>query len=699
MSPVLFGAAYYHEYQPRPRLDEDLDLMARAGFSVIRVGESVWATWEPREGELDLEWITPVLDGAHERGIAVILGTPTYAVPPWLRRRYPETTAQRRTGEPIPYGHRQNVDYGHPTFRRLAERLVRAIVERHAGHPAVIGYQVDNEPGVELLHNPEAFAGFVAYLRERHRSVEALNARWGLTYWSQRLAGFDELWPPDGNTSPGYDLAWRRFQAARTSDFIRWQAAIVRELARPDQFVTTCLAYGRPAADIADLARDLDVAAVNPYYAMQDAFALPQPPAPAQAGWPEWSDGGGVRSLYLMADIAHGLKRAPFLVTETHASSIGESHVNFPPYDGQLRQAAWALIARGARMVAYWHWHTLHYGNETYWGGVLGHGLEPGRVFAEVARIGAELRAAGASLDGMEPDADAALVHSADSRWALAFQPPLARGDGSPDRGCYDRILATFHRGLLDAGAQAAVVAAGSLGGDPAALAARWPVLIAPALYVASDELLRLLAGYARAGGHLVLGFRSGCADEHGALRPHVMPGALREAVGASYTEFSNLAAPVPLEGLPLGAGRATEWADGLEPEGAAPLARYRHRHLHRWPAITTNAHGAGRVTYVGTLPDPELAAALAGWLVPEPSARGGWGPCPASVTLTGACTEDGRRLRFASNWSWEPASLTPAAEVRDLLSGAVLAAGERLELGAWDVRVLIEPRREDRQT
>ena len=58
--------------------------MRAAHFTVIRVGESVWSTWEPRDGQFDLDWLQPVLDGAHARGIDVILGTPTYAVPPWL---------------------------------------------------------------------------------------------------------------------------------------------------------------------------------------------------------------------------------------------------------------------------------------------------------------------------------------------------------------------------------------------------------------------------------------------------------------------------------------------------------------------------------------------------------------------------------------------------------------------------------------
>src|SRR5918994_169894 len=153
-NPILFGAAYYYEYQPavlggfdteaaEQRLETDLDLMAEAGFSVIRVGESVWTTWEPEDGQFDLEWLAPVLDGAHERGIQVILGTPTYAVPPWLARRYPEIAGETATGQRVSWGARQEVDYTHPAFLFHAERVVRKIVARYADHPAIIGYQVD----------------------------------------------------------------------------------------------------------------------------------------------------------------------------------------------------------------------------------------------------------------------------------------------------------------------------------------------------------------------------------------------------------------------------------------------------------------------------------------------------------------------------------------------------------------------------
>ncbi len=327
---ILFGAAYYPEYMPYDRLAVDLDLMRAAHFSVIRVGESVWSTWEPDDGVFDLDWLEPVLTGAHERGISVIIGTPSYAVPPWLRRKYPDTTAHRTTGAPIPYGGRQNADFSNPDFRFLVERLVRRIVERYAAHPAVIGWQVDNEPGLELLHNPGVFAGFVDHLREQYGDVATLNNRWGLTYWSHRIARWEELWTPDGNTDPPYALAWRRYQALLTAEFIEWQAAIVRELARPDQFVMTCLAMDRPAVDNARTLAPLDVTAANIYYPMQDSLALPEITEPAPEARPWWLRSAGTWTLFWNADLARGIRQEPFFVTETVASSIGEHSASYP---------------------------------------------------------------------------------------------------------------------------------------------------------------------------------------------------------------------------------------------------------------------------------------------------------------------------------------------------------------------------------
>src|SRR5436190_2105248 len=62
METVLFGVAYYPEYMPQERLERDVELMQKAGINVVRVGESTWSTWEPRDGDFRFEWMERLLD-------------------------------------------------------------------------------------------------------------------------------------------------------------------------------------------------------------------------------------------------------------------------------------------------------------------------------------------------------------------------------------------------------------------------------------------------------------------------------------------------------------------------------------------------------------------------------------------------------------------------------------------------------------
>ena len=685
---VLFGAAYYAEYHGSERTEEDLDLMVKAGFSVIRVGESVWSTWEPREGEFDLEWLQPVLDGAHRRGIRVILGTPTYAVPPWLQTAYPEIAAELETGRRMPWGSRQEADFTHPAFRYFAERIIRKVVGRYAQHPAVIGFQVDNEPGLELFHNRGVFLRFVRWLERRYGDVDTLNREWGLTYWSHRIADWSELWVPDGNSLPQYDLEWRRFQAEQTTEFISWQAKIVREYSTPRQFVTTCLAYPRPAVDDRELTESLDIAAGNPYYAMQDHLDLTKHES-AQTHWTT----SGVGGFFRQADRLFSSKQARFLVTETNAQSIGQSFMNLPPWPGQLQAAALGLVSRGAAMIEYWHWHTLPYGTETYWGGVLPHSLRPGRVYDEVAEIGQLLQRAGTALDGYAPDADAALLWSNDSRWALEFFPALAR-DGQPDRQTYEHIFDAFHTGVIESGAQARILhveQAAELGA--AELAERYPALVVPALYVADDATLDLLREYASAGGHLVIGPRTAYGDELARARVAVAPDRLTEAAGVRYDEYSNLESSVAVSSSVIELDEdasATGWIDGLIAEGAEELVSYRHPRFGDFPAVTSKAHGTGRVTVVGTVPSRSLAAALMRWAVPDRVADELAPERGIPVTATSGRMPDGTRAWFLINWSGDEQLVRLLAATRDVADGSESAADTVHTLPAWSSRILL---------
>ncbi|MCH6472105.1 beta-galactosidase [Sinomonas terrae] len=700
---MLFGASYYHEYMPIERLEKDLDLMVEAGFTVIRVGESTWASYEPRNGEIGFEALTRVVDRAHAHGLKVIVGTPTYAIPPWLAREYPEVMAQTSNTHTLPYGARQNVDFTSPAYLFHAERLLRRMGAHFADRPGVIGFQVDNEIGVHRLANPQVLERFRRHVMARLGGVEGANEKWGLTYWSHRLSEQADLWAPDGNTNPGYALEWERFQASLTVDFLKWQRDLLREYISPDQFVIHDLIGGHsaPSTDIQGISEIMDQTAVNIYVPMQKALELPEPELEGLYELLPGLDAGTWSALW-RSDMAYSL-RGPhgsrFLVTEAQASSLGGPAANIPPFPGQLRMMAHLVASRGADMLAYWHWHSLHYGGETYWGGVLGHDLEPNRIYDEVADLGAELKLLTPELKDAVPDADIAILYSRDSLKALDAMPALAQpGTPEPDHSSYHRIFTRFYQGAVDEGLQVRIV-------HPDSDWSHHRVLIVPALYIADDALLERIKEHARAGGHVVLTFRSGYADEWARVRWERQPALLRTEVGASYQEFTNLPTPVALralavDGVPdlvLPAGALAEgWADGMKAENAAVLSEYADPYLGAFAAATTNAVGSGRMTWIGTLPDRASAAAILQWAVRE---RGispvadEWTVRPDSVRITSAVRPDGRRLWFAANHSHTPVRLP----VPQTLSGLVdlgkpeRAVGPDVELGAWDSRVLIQ--------
>ena len=128
---ILYGASYYHEYMPYERLDQDVRLMQKAGISVVRVGESTWSCWEPRDGRFEFAWMDRTLDRLRQAGIRVIMGTPTYSIPPWLYKKHPEILAVRLGGQKAVYGIRQNMDISHPAYRFHCERVIRQIASRY----------------------------------------------------------------------------------------------------------------------------------------------------------------------------------------------------------------------------------------------------------------------------------------------------------------------------------------------------------------------------------------------------------------------------------------------------------------------------------------------------------------------------------------------------------------------------------------
>jgi beta-galactosidase len=689
----LYGACYYHEYHQVPRLDKDFELMREGGLSVLRVGESVWSLWEPSDGEFNLEWLEPILDKAQKQGISIIIGTPTYAIPPWLASKHPELIAQRKAGQPIAYGHRQNVDYSNPLFLTYAERIIRKIVERYKEHPSIIGWQVDNEPGLELFHNSHAFTEFKEYVKAKYKTIDKLNHEWGLVYWSHQISDWNDIWLPEGNTDPTYDLDWRTFQAGLTTTYIGWQADIVRSIVPKKHFVTTCIDLGRAGSDDNEIAKRLDLTSVNVYYSPQDGLMHPQPEK-IQGGTPWTARQSGPGIVYLLANIARGLKQENFLVTETNATMLGHPPNSgmFPPYPGQLQQVAVALISRGAEMVEYWHWHTIPFGHESYWGGILGHNLQPERTFESFKEISATLAKLGPKALGLTPVSEVAMLISAQSRWAMEFQPALrTEATGAPlgDKESYRKFLNTFSDLFFSSDLHVQFFSSDQLPDDPAELVRKHPIFCIPGYYIADEKVLKYAVEYARAGGHLVITPRTGYANPKGTINTDVMPGVLREALGVHYNEFSHLTLELPVHGFEQSGGTATQWVDSLIVDDAQVLATYEHPFFKTFPAVTTKEFGKGRATYIGTLPNYELSKGISQWIRSTIASHDRPTSKSAAVTTNSAINSQGKELHFIFNWGWESVKVNVPFTAKSAISDIEINSNSSLEIGPWSFEVV----------
>lgn len=679
MDTILYGVAYYPEYMPEDRLETDVSLMQKAGISVVRMGESTWSSWEPRDGEFQFAWMKRALDRLHQAGIRVILGTPTYSIPTWLYKEHPEIVVTHNgaipglsdpyspsypsASTPGYYGPRQNYDFLNPYFREKAERVIRKIVGYFKDHPAVIGYQIDNETAPTGVATQYVTDAFVARLRRKYETPATINRIWGLTYWGQLVDRWEDLPARHGILNPGYKLEWENFQHDIVTDYLAWQAKIVNEYKRPDQFITQDFSGGAHTnIDQWAIARHLDVVAENPYFQTQKRL-----------------DG---RGIWFSGDVGRSLKHTNYLVTETNAQSIGwDSRSQYPPYPGQLRQVVYAHLAAGANMVEYWHWASLHYGQETYWKGILSHDLEPNRLYAEMTEIAGELKRVGPQLVNLKKENKVAILFSADSANAIGYMP-------FSDRLNYQSIVSQMWNALYDLNVEADFVQAGD--GE----LSRYRVLLVPPLYSASDEVLQRICDYVKGGGHVVMAFKSGFTDQYSTVRHAMAPGPLRPAAGFHYQEFTSLADPVLLTPDPFQAGgenKASVWAEFLIPDTAEVLASLADSNW-RFPAITRNRYVGGTLTYEATVVTDTLQREIVRDALRRAGVAGNDGNLPAAIRVRHGRNSQGKVLHYYFNFSGQEECLAYSyAQGLDLLTDGAVENGATVTLRPWGVAVVAE--------
>jgi len=666
MPPFYFGVDYYPEQWPEERWAVDAQLMAEAGFNVVRLAEFAWAKLEPREGKFDFDWLDRAIAILAEREIRIVLGTPTASPPAWLMQPHPELFRVTQDGRRVTFGNRREYCPNQPLYHESTRRIVNALAAHYAAHPAVIGWQIDNEFGERCYCETCAHA-FRNWLRARYESLDVLNEKWGTTFWSHTYGDWNEIPLPlssGGSPNPGLALDYFRFVSDSYIAYQELQLDILREHC-PQHFVThNFMGFKYEGLNYFDLARQLDFVAWDNYPRTQWNMQAEVDPANAA----------------LAADTMRGLKQKNFWVMEQQAGSGGWDMVSVTPRPGELRLWAYQSIAHGADGILFFRWRSARYGAEEYWHGLLEHDATPGRRYQEIKRMGGEIQKVGNLLAGSQIKSTVALLYSYEARFAFQVQANNPRFN-------YADQFQQFYAALYHQRVPIDIIA-------PDGDLTPYRLVIAPALHIVPDDLAARLERFVYSGGTLVMTPRSGVKDEANAVVNQRLPGILAALSGVYVDEYDSLAPDMQNE-LEFTATDISSdhfvariWCDILKPTAATVIARYTQDYYAGQPAITLNSYGTGRVLYIGTIGKDVLYETVVPWLLRQAGIRSIL-TAPRGVEITERW-RDNRRILFVLNHNGHPESVPLDRSYHDLLdSGAILE--NKLVLAPRSVHILVE--------
>jgi beta-galactosidase len=656
---IAYGCDYNPEQWDRSVWREDVALMQEAGVDLVALNIFGWSHLEPRPGEFEFSGLDEILDLLHAAGIRVNLGTGTASAPPWLTSRHPEILPETEDGTTRFPGGRQAWCPSSAVFRRYALELVERVAERYGAHPAVELWHVSNELGCHnaLCYDDESAEAFRGWLRARYGTIERLNTAWGTSFWSQQYSDFAEILPPRltlSSRNPSQVIDFHRFSSDELLDYYRAELEVLRRHSTVPVTTNFMVTAHIRNLDYWQWAPEMDVVA-NDHY-LDNRLADP------------------TAELSFASDLTRGLAGGgSWLLMEQSTGAVNWQPQNLAKAPGEMTRNSLTHVAKGAEAVCFFQWRASLQGSEKFHSALLPHAGTDSEVWREVVALGGTLDRLD-EIVGTRVQADVALVFSWENWWA-------ADGESRPTHAVdYLSQVHAAHASLRRLGHTVDVV-------RPGADLSAYRLVVIPNLYLVRDSEAAVVSDFVAAGGHAVVTFFSGIADEADRVRPGGYPGAFRELLGINTEEF----APVlPGRTLTLASGKtATAWSERTRARGAEVLDTFADGPSIGRPAITRNRiAGGGDAWYLATNLDADAlddvlrdAAAGAG-AVPQGDEQL---PGLEVIRRVG----DDRSYRFLINHSTHDVELP--ATGHELVTGEPVDSIARVPAGA--VRVIREDR------
>lgn len=586
---LLHGGDYNPEqWLDRPDiLEKDLDMLTEAGCNVVTLGVFSWSTLEPEEGRFCFDWLENIINKLYERGISVILATPSGARPKWLADKYPEVLRVDSERKRALFGFRHNHCYTSPVYREKTAIINRKLAERFGNHPAVILWHISNEYGGEC-HCPLCQDAFRKWLKERYHTIEELNKRWCTTFWSHTYNSFDQIESPSpiGETQlHALNLDWKRFVSYQTTDFIKAEIHALRE--GGSKLPTTAnLMYYFNGLNYFELAKAIDVVSWDTY--------------------PTWYKQEVIETAYdngMCHDLMRSLKRKPFFQMESCPTSTNWQGISKLKKPGVLFAQSMQAIAHGGEGALYFQIRQSRGASEKFHGAVIDHyGGTDTRVFREVCHTGSALDKI-SELAGSNVKSAVALLYDWDSQWAMEDS------QGPRNKGLhYKEALLKYYRGFRKLGLNVDLV---DMTGD----LTDYKILAAPMCYMFRNGFEEKVRKFVKNGGIFVATYWSGIVDDTDRCFLGGVPHGLMDVLGIRSMEIDGLYdweknSLIPVSDNLLGLDRTYTCkylCDLVELRGAEAVMTYGDDFYAGYPALTVKAYGDGQAWYVAADAEKEF--------------------------------------------------------------------------------------------
>lgn len=586
---MWLGVDYYPEQWDTSMLEDDLDNICELGCNVIRIAEFAWHLMEKTEGQFDFSFFDHVIERAKERGLRIVMGTPTATIPAWLAKKHPDILSEFENGTKRVFGGRHVYCFNSPEMYVYSERIIRAMAEHYKRETAIVAWQIDNELGHEgsdICYCSQCKNAFRTYLKEKFGGdIERLNQTYGTIFWSQEYNEFDEIPLPTQTITthnPALRLDWERFRSESIVKFAEFQTNLLKEII-PNVVVIHDFPGGGLGkhVDYSVVSKSLDIAAYNNY--------------------PVW---GGQREPLAPNEIAfgldyiRGLKQQNFWITEAIMGAQGHDVTGFSPRPNQAKMWAYQGMARGCESLFFFRYRGATKGAEQFCYGVLDADNMKRRKFYEVQSFFYDIRNYVHQL-ATPIQSQVAIVYDYDSLAAFRIQRQSILLDCEAE-------MKKYHKFFYDCNISVDVIPADSN-------FTGYKVLIIPQMIITKPEFQKTLRAFVEAGGTVVLTYRDFVKDSSNNLvLGKQIPVDFDSFAGVSVVETESLqdGQEFPL----IGEGKFSHlqgqggiFRDMLVAVDAQVLMRYNDTFYQEFAAVTRKEQRDGYVYYLGCGLDEQL--------------------------------------------------------------------------------------------